>query len=230
MWHNSFGDIMKKIYLSILFLILFVISLPIQATGNIIYQGDPHLNHIYLTFDDGYSAKNTKKILDTLLEKDVPATFFIEGEFLVQNPVLVRRIASEQTLANHTFSHKDITKMSNEAFKKDIKRFEEEVLKITGKPVTKYFRPPMGFINQPKKAILDSMGYKIFKWDVSYYDYVYYDDRGVDFALKNLMKQTQKGSIILMHTLTKSNADVLGTAIDQLRAKGFVFADLSEFV
>lgn len=227
--HTSIGDSMKKFYvLLLLFFSLFVFTA--SAQKKVIFQGDSSQNHIYLTFDDGYSAKNTEKILNTLLEKKVTATFFVEGEFLSQNPILVRRIAQEQTLANHTFSHKDITKMSNEVFRKDIAKFEAEALRITGKPVTKYFRPPMGFINSSKKAILDELGYTVFKWNVSYYDYVYNDDRGVDFALNNLLKQTQNGSIILMHTLTKSNADVLGIAIDKLRAKGFVFASLDELI
>lgn len=219
---------MKKIIFVLL--CIFLISLPVSAQSKIIYQGDSNSNHIYLTFDDGYSAKNTEKILNTLQEKNVKATFFIEGEFLVQNPILVRRIANEQTLANHTFSHKDITKMSNADFRKDLEKFEEEVFRITGKPVTKYFRPPMGRINKSKLAVLEELGYSIFKWDVSYYDYVYYDDRGVDYALNNILKQTKNGSVILMHTLTKSNANVLGTAIDKLREKGFVFSDLSELI
>ncbi|MGM9969433.1 MAG: polysaccharide deacetylase family protein [Anaeroplasma sp.] len=195
-----------------------------------IFCGDANSNHIYLTFDDGYSAKNTEKILNTLKEKNVCATFFIEGEFLTQNPILVNRIANEQTLANHTFSHKDITKMSNIEFQRDIKTFEQEAIRITGKEVTKYFRPPMGRINPEKLKILNELGYYTFTWNVSYYDYVYTDDKGVDYALNNLLKQTKGGSIILMHTLTKSNADVLATAIDKLREKGYEFYSLAELI
>ncbi len=220
---------MKKIY-GLFLILMSILIFKADAKAKIIYQGDTTSNHIYLTFDDGYSAKNTELILDTLLEKKVPATFFIEGEFLTQNPILIRRIANEQTLANHTFSHKDITKMTNDAFRKDILAFEAEALRITGKPVTKYFRPPMGKINDAKIEILDELGYTIFNWDVSYYDYVYNDDRGTEYALNQLLKQTKNGSVILMHTLTKSNAKVLGTAIDKLKEKGFVFSDLKEFL
>lgn len=220
---------MKKIIFIIL-LWMSTLCFSASAKANIYYHGDRSSNHIYLTFDDGYSYKNTIKILDTLKEKNVQATFFIEGDFLVQNPTVIRRIVEEQTLANHTFSHKDITTMSDGQFRKDILRFEEEAYKITGKPVTKYFRPPMGRINKQKQAILSDLGYQIFQWDVSYYDYVYYDDRGVDHALRNIMKQTKNGSIILMHTLTKSNADVLGTTIDKLREKGYVFSSLNELI
>lgn len=219
---------MKKIV--ILFLLCTLWIGCFNAEAKKIYNGNRNENHIYLTFDDGYSAKNTKKILDTLQEKKVPAVFFIEGEFLTQNPTLIKRIAEEQTLANHTMAHKDITSMSDAAFKKDILTFEEEAYRITGKKIKRYFRPPMGKINKSKMKILNDLNYHIFLWDVSYYDYVYYDDRGVDYALKQLMKQTKNGSIILMHTLTKSNADVLGTAIDKLREKGFVFARLDELI
>ncbi|MDE6407677.1 MAG: polysaccharide deacetylase family protein [Anaeroplasmataceae bacterium] len=218
---------MKKIWLLVLVL-LCALSLPASAAGEIIYQGDTNSNHIYLTFDDGHSYKNTRDILDILKEKNVPATFFIEGDFLVQNPILINRIVKEQTLGNHTMCHKDITKLTNQQFREDIEKYEKAVFEITGQPVTKYFRPPMGKINKNKQAILNELEYTIFKWDVSYYDYVYYDDRGVEFALNNILKQTKNGSIILMHTLTKSNVRVLGTAIDKLREKGFVFSDLSE--
>ena len=220
---------MKKIWLLILFL-LCCLSLPASAAEEIIYQGDINSNHIYLNFDDGHSYKNTRDILDILKEKNVPATFFIEGDFLVQNPILINRIVNEQTLGNHTMCHKDITQLSNQQFRDDIAKYEKAVLEITGHSVTKYFRPPMGRINKSKQAILNELGYSIFKWDVSYYDYVYFDDRGVDYALNNILKQTKNGSIILMHTLTKSNVKVLGTAIDKLREKGFVFSDLSELV
>ncbi|MDE7106301.1 MAG: polysaccharide deacetylase family protein, partial [Anaeroplasmataceae bacterium] len=178
----------------------------------------------------GHSYKNTRDILDILKEKNVPATFFIEGDFLVQNPILINRIVQEQTLGNHTMCHKDITKLSNKAFREDIAKYEKAVYEMTGQSVTKYFRPPMGRINPNKQAILNELGYTIFKWDVCYYDYVYFDDRGVDYALNNILKQTKNGSIILMHTLTKSNVKVLGTAIDKLREKGFIFSDLSELV
>ena len=220
---------MRKIWLFILSLFCSL-SISASAAGEIIYQGDPNSNHIYLTFDDGHSYKNTRDILDILKEKDVPATFFIEGDFLVQNPILINRIIKEQTLGNHTMCHKDITQLSNQQFRDDIVKYEKAVLEMTGQPVTKYFRPPMGRINKSKQAILNELGYTIFKWDVCYYDYVYYDDRGVDFALNNILKQTKNGSIILMHTLTKSNVKVLGTAIDKLREKGFVFSSLDELV
>ncbi len=223
---------MKRLIKRLVLLSLFIIfTISAQATrAKVFYHGNRLDNKIYLTFDDGYSAKNTQAILDILKEKNICATFFIEGGFLKENPLICKRIAEEQTLANHTFSHTDITKLTDEEFVEDIKKYEELALKITGKEVTKYFRPPMGIFDEAKLNLLGDMGYTVFMWDVSYYDYVPDNDKGYDFALKNLLNKTENGSIILMHTLTKSNVLVLDEAIELLEKKGYVFSPLSQLL
>lgn len=223
---------MKRIIKRLVLLSLFIIfTISAQATrAKVFYHGNRLDNKIYLTFDDGYSAKNTQAILDILKEKNIQATFFIEGGFLKENPLICKRIAEEQTLANHTFSHTDITKLTDEEFVEDIKKYEELALKITGKEVTKYFRPPMGIFDEDKLNLLGDMGYTVFMWDVSYYDYVPDNDKGYDFALNNLLTKTENGSIILMHTLTKSNVLVLDEAIELLEKKGYVFSSLSQLL
>lgn len=204
----------------------------LRAVDNnyLIYHGDESSNKIYLTFDDGYSLNNTLSILDTLKKYNVPATFFIEGDFLENNPIAVKRIANEQILANHTMCHCDIRKLSDEELIDDLQRFESIAYNITGKEITKFFRPPMGYINKEKEELLYKLGYKIFMWNVKIYDYVYTDDLGVDYVIQNIVKQTKKGSIILMHTLTNSNAYALPVIIETLRGKGFEFAPLTDLV
>ena len=215
--------------MKIIFMILSLFfTLRAVDNNHLIYHGDEESNKIYLTFDDGYSLKNTLSILDTLKEYDVPATFFIEGDFLENNPIAVKRIADEQILANHTMCHCDIRKLSDEALIDDLERFESIAYNITGKEITKYFRPPMGYINKEKEDLLYELGYKIFMWNVKIYDYVYTDDLGVDYVVQNIVKQTKKGSIILMHTLTNSNAYALPIIIETLRGKGFIFAPLTD--
>ena len=121
---------MKRIIKRLILLSLFIIfTISAQATrAKVFYHGNRLDNKIYLTFDDGYSAKNTQAILDILKEKNIQATFFIEGGFLKENPLICKRIAEEQTLANHTFSHTDITKLTDEEFVEDIKKYEELAL------------------------------------------------------------------------------------------------------
>lgn len=220
---------MKKMVLLSLCIFSFFLVYASANERYLIYHGNEESNKIYLTFDDGYSQKNTLSILDTLEEYEVPATFFIEGKFMKENPLAVQRIAEEQILANHTMCHCDIRNLSNAAFKKDIEEFESLAYEITGKPITKFFRPPMGFIDKEKETILYDMGYLIFMWNVKIYDYVHTDDKGVDYAVSNIVRQVKNGSIILMHTLTDSNARALPIIIEQLREKGYVFSSLTDF-
>ena len=220
---------MIKKLLIILSLFFFVISAN-SLEGYVIYNGDVNDNKIYLTFDDGYSQKNTISILDTLKKYNIGATFFIEGGFLKENPNVCKRIADEQILANHTMCHCDITKLSNQNFIDDINEFEQTALEITGQNIRKFFRPPMGFIDKEKAQILKQRGYLIFKWNVQIYDYVHYDDQGVDYVVKNITNQVKPGSIILMHTLTDSNAKALPILIEKLQAQGYEFSSLMDFL
>ncbi len=216
-----------------LLIILSLFFLDISANsleGYVIYNGDVNDNKIYLTFDDGYSQKNTISILDTLKKYNIGATFFIEGGFLKENPNVCKRIADEQILANHTMCHCDITKLSNQNFIDDINEFEQTALEITGQNIRKFFRPPMGFIDKEKAQILKQRGYLIFKWNVQIYDYVHYDDQGVDYVVKNITNQVKPGSIILMHTLTDSNAKALPILIEKLQSQGYEFSSLMDFL
>jgi len=209
---------------------LFLFCITVYAEPNhLIYNGNEKSNKIYLTFDDGYSQRNTLLILDTLERYDIPATFFIEGQFMQENPVAVKRIAEEQILANHTMCHCDITKLTNDEFISDIKEFEELAYSITGKEITKFFRPPMGYINEEKEKLLYDMGYMIFMWNVKIYDYVHNDDKGVDYVVNNIVKRVKNGSIILMHTLTDSNANALPIVIERLIGLGYEFSSLMDF-
>ena len=207
-----------------------IFFLSVEAHNDILYNGDLTDNKIYLTFDDGYTVENTLKILDILKESNVSATFFIEGSFLMYNYEVVNRIANEQTLANHTICHSDITKLTDYEFKKDIKEFENLVYKITNKNVKKYFRPPMGFINKSKENILKSMDYKIVYWNVKCYDYNRDNDKGKEYVINEIVNNTHGGSIILLHTLTDSVPKALPVIIKKLRENGYEFSKLQELI
>lgn len=217
---------MRIIALLLFFPLMFIKGF--TSNYNTIYSGSLEEKTIYLTFDDGYPNKNCNLILDILKTENVSATFFIEGGFMKDNTYATKRIAEEQTLANHTYSHKDITKMNDKDFIDDIKKLEDLAFSITGKEITKYFRPPMGFIDKRKEKILNDLGYKVFNWSVTCYDYNRYDDKGVDYVFKSITTNVSNGSIILMHTLTDSNVIALPLIIKDLRSKGYRFGDLKE--
>lgn len=216
---------MKKIILIVV--LLFNLSFLKISSAFIIYNED-NTNNIYLTFDDGYSLKNTTKIFEICEENKVPVTFFFHGEFLTNCPLIVNKIAKSQyaLIGSHTMNHIDIRKLSLNELKKDIKTYEQMYLQITNQDMLKLFRPPMGFITKEQVKFLESLGYTIFKWNVSYYDFNPNDDRGYAYALNELKKQTKAGSIILMHTMTTSNVDVLSEFITFARNNNFNFNSL----
>ncbi len=217
---------MKKILTAlILSIFLFLVK---NASAKIYFNDMSNSNKIYLTFDDGYSLKNTKEIFKTCEENKVPVTFFFHGDFLSNCKVTVNKIAKSPyaTIGSHTFSHRDIRTMSLKDLKDDLILYEKTYFEATGTKLTKLFRPPMGFIDKSREDLIESLGYKIYKWDVSYYDYNYQDDRGYKFVLNNLKCQTKSGSIILMHTMINSNVKVLPEFIKYARDNGYIFSDL----
>lgn len=215
---------MKKIYILLVVLFLCLFNKSVDAKK----YYDSTSNEIFLTFDDGYSLKNTKEIFKICEAKKVPVTFFVHGDFLESCQTMIKTIASSKyaSIGCHTVAHKDITKMTHRELEKDILKYEAIYTKITGKLLPKYFRPPMGLINNEQEVLIESMGYKIIMWNVSYYDYNYQLDKGLSYVLTNLKTQTKPGSIILMHTMLNSNVKALPLFIDYAKSAGYVFQSL----
>lgn len=194
------------------------------------YQGDK--DYIYLTFDDGFSLKNTRSIFSFCEDNAIPATFFLHGEFLESCPIMVNEIDKSNycQVGCHTYNHKDIRKLSYLELINDIEKFEKKYSEATNNTIPKLFRPPMGFISTREEKIINNLGYKVFLWNVSYYDYNYSDDKGVSYVLNNLKQQTKPGSIILMHTMLDSNIKALPLFKDYCIEKGYQFGSLSDLL
>ena len=96
---------------------------------------------IYLTFDAGYENGNTPSILDALKKHQVPAAFFVVGNYLETSPDLVKRMISEgHIVANHTYHHPDMSKISDrESFAKELSSLEALYTEITGETMRKYY-------------------------------------------------------------------------------------------
>lgn len=215
-----------------IFLIQIAKNQIIEVTSmQIISNGNRDEKTIYLTFDDGFSKENTEEILNILIHQNVPATFFLYGEFMNYFPKLINKMIDEGfAIGNHTLSHKNLTKLSKKEIEEEIVGWEKLYRKITNKAPNLIFRPPQGSINKDSYEILKLLGYEIIRWDVQIYDYDIYNDQGTAYVIKNIINQTKNGSIILMHTMTKSNVYALETIIEELQSKGFHFGNLMDLV
>ena len=132
---------------------------------------------IYLTFDAGYENGNTPSILDALKKHQVPAAFFVVGNYLETSPDLVKRMISEgHIVANHTYHHPDMSKISDrESFAKELSSLEALYTEITGETMRKYYRPPQGKYSKVNLQMAKDLGYQTFFWSLAYVDW--YQDK-----------------------------------------------------
>lgn len=185
---------------------------------------------IYLTFDVGYEAGYTNTILDTLKEKDVKAAFFIVGNFFDSDADTVKRMDNEgHIVANHTLTHPDMSKMSTyEDFKAQIFPNEEKYKAITGKDMQRFYRPPQGIYSTKNLEDANNLGYKTIFWSVAYVDWLKDKQPSREEALSTLMKRVHPGAIILLHSTSQTNSQILGDFIQKLKDLGYTFSTLDK--
>lgn len=193
------------------------------------YMGDPSSKTIYLTFDCGYENGYTEAVLDTLQEKQVPATFFLVGNYLETAPALVKRmIADGHTIGNHSFHHKDMSSLSEEEFFLELKSFEDKLTEISGCESNYFYRPPQGKYSLKNLEDAKSAGYQTCFWSLAYVDW--YDDKQPtkDEAFDKLLGRIHNGAIVLLHVTSKTNCEILPELIDKWRAMGYEIHSLAE--
>ena len=195
-----------------------------------VYMGDPAEKTIYLTFDAGYENGYTGRILDTLKEKDVKAAFFIVGHYVDAAPDLVLRMTAEgHIIGNHTKRHGDMSKITDPAvFKKELDDFDEMVRRVTGEGAAKYYRPPSGKYSDNNLKMAQKAGYKTVFWSLAYADWHKDRQPSHELAMNKLTKRIHPGAIVLLHSTSRTNAEILGGLIDKYREMGYSFGTLDE--
>jgi len=193
------------------------------------YVGDENEKTVYLTFDAGYENGYTEKILDTLKEHQVPAAFFLVGNYIEKNPELVKRMINEgHIVGNHTYSHKDLRHISDEEFKKQINDLADLYKKTTNKEMKKYLRPPEGTFNEHVLQMAQSMGYKTIFWSLAYSDWNNNEQKSYSEVFNKVMPKLHNGCILLLHSTSKTNSEVMGDLLTKIKEEGYTFKSLSE--
>ncbi len=202
----------------------------ILKNNNAIYIGDDK-KELYLTFDCGYENGYTNQILDALKKTNTKAIFFITGHYLNSASDIVLRMINEgHIIGNHTYSHKDFTKSSNEEILKDINRLEILFKEKTDKEMSKYVRPPRGEFDERSLKLLNKNGYISVFWSLAYVDWNKDIFNNNDYSYRQVMKKIHNGAIILMHTVSKDNAVDLTKIILKLKNDGYIFKSLDSMV
>ena len=200
------------------------------AAYNAWFAASPEENIIYLTFDCGYENGNTEPILDALKKHDVKATFFVVGNFLETSPEIVKRMIAEgHMVGNHTYHHLDMSSISSmDAFKKETQDVENLFEQITGTPITKFYRPPQGKYNIENLKMAQELGYHTFFWSLAYVDWYQDKQPTKDEAFGKLLKRIHPGAIVLLHSTSSTNAQILDELLTKWEEMGYTIKPLTE--
>ncbi len=193
------------------------------------YVGDTNSKDIYLTFDEGYENGYTSQILDVLQAHQVPACFFVTSPYLENETDLIKRMINEgHEVGNHTVNHPSMPSVKNTAELEDeMLDLDRQLFSLTGKTM-KYMRPPKGEYSQRTLAITNSLGYKTIFWSLAYMDWDINNQKGRDYVYHSVMDNLHGGAIILMHAVSKDNAETLEQIIIDAKAQGYTFKSLNE--
>ena len=194
------------------------------------YLGSPEEKVLYLTFDAGYENGCTEQILDILKKQEVSAAFFLVGNYIQRNGDLVRRMVDEgHTVANHTMHHPDMSAIGEKAaFAKELQDLEDLFRDATGKELPRYYRPPRGVYSEENLRMAKELGYKTVFWSLAYVDWNNDAQPTREEAFSKLLPRTHNGAVVLLHSTSKTNADILEELIGKWKDMGYRFGTLEE--
>ncbi len=192
-------------------------------------EGDEKV--LYLTFDCGYENGNTEPILDALKKHNAQATFFVVGHFLESAPDIVKRMVAEgHTVGNHTYHHPDMSKISDKvSFQKEMDDVAALFREITGTEMAMYYRPPQGKYSTANLQMAKELGYSTFFWSLAYVDWNQDAQPSHEEAMKKLMGRIHPGAIVLLHSTSKTNGEILDEVLTKWEEMGYTFRPLSDF-
>ena len=194
------------------------------------YVGNPNQKVLYLTFDAGYENGNTEKILDILDAHNVPAAFFLVGNYIEKNADLVRRMVEDgHIVGNHTMHHHDMSKLTDKAaFTKELTDLENLFQETTGKELPKYYRPPQGIYSEENLEMARELGYKTVFWSLAYADWNNDAQPTKEQAFSKLLPRTHNGAVVLLHSTSATNAEILDELLTKWKAEGYTFQSIDK--
>lgn len=204
-------------------------NLQLIDENNDIAIGNSEDKYIYLTFDEGYEAGHTEKILDILKENNVKAAFFITGHYLNTQSNLVQRMIDEgHIVGNHTVNHPSMPDLDDEKIKEEIMTLHTAVFEKFGYEM-KFLRPPKGEYSQRTLGITKSLGYTTVMWSFAYDDWDESKQGREEYAKQKILDNLHNGEVMLLHANSKDNCNILDEIIKEIKAQGYEFKPLNEF-
>lgn len=196
-----------------------------------LYVGDTNKKEIYITFDAGFENGNTERILDALKKHGVKATFFLVGNYFKTQPKLVKRMAEEgHTIGNHTYSHPDMSKIGDiQSFQTELQKNEALYRDVLGSEMPKLYRPPQGKFCEENLKMAQQLGYSTVFWSLAYVDWYTDDQPTPEQAFSKLLPRIHPGAVVLLHSTSSTNAEILDELLTKWEETGYSFGDLEAY-
>ena len=197
---------------------------------NAYFCGNSENKKIYLTFDCGYENGYTPAILDALEKHNVKAAFFVVCNYLETSPDLVKRMVEEgHIVGNHTYHHPDMSQISDPAsFQEEITSLEKKYQEITGLEMQKFYRPPQGKYSESNLKMAQELGYQTVFWSLAYVDWYVDQQPTQEEAYAKLLPRIHPGAVVLLHSTSKTNAEILDDLLTKWEQEGYTFGTLNE--
>jgi peptidoglycan-N-acetylmuramic acid deacetylase len=194
------------------------------------FLGDTSQKVIYLTFDCGYENGYTGQILDALQKHNAPAAFFVVGNMVETAPDIIRRMVAEgHIVGNHTYHHPDMSSIADQSsFQKELDDLATLFRETTGTELSHFYRPPQGKYNQENLRQAQALGYKTIFWSLAYVDWYVDDQPTAEQAYAKLLPRIHDGAIVLLHSTSKTTAEILDDLLTRWEDMGYTFASLEE--
>lgn len=196
---------------------------------NAVYLGDTTQKVIYLTFDAGYENGCTAQILNVLKKHGVSAAFFLVGNYIEQNPELVKRMVAEgHTVGNHTYHHYDMSRIGDmDSFRRELEDLEQLYTATTGQTMQKFYRPPQGIYSEENLKMAQQLGYRTVFWSLAYVDWLNDKQPTSEQAFSKLIPRIHNGAVVLLHSTSKTNAAILDDLLTRWEELGYRFDTLN---
>jgi len=196
-------------------------------------RGPGHLRQVALTFDAGADAEGLPELLGVLEQERVRATFFLTGRWACENLHLARWIAAQgHVLGNHTWAHKDLTKLEEWEVREELVRTDDRFVGWFGVRYMPLFRAPYGETNPEILTVAQKLGFHAIRWSIDTLDAMEPPKTAAFIEERILGKRDAelKGAIVLMHVGHPETVEALPRVIHGLRERGFEFVTVNEWI
>ena len=133
------------------------------------------------------------------------------------------------TVGNHTNTHPDMSRIADRAsFEKELSELEALYEQVVGQPMAKIYRPPQGKYSESNLQMAKELGYKTFFWSLAYVDWMQDQQPSKEEAFSKLLTRIHPGAIVLLHSTSQTNAQILDELLAKWEEMGYQFGQLDE--